>query len=288
MRRTMILLTVLVLASCAPEALRGQGKPAGQNPEAKAALEALIKTMESGSRYEIISAAEKVQKAGGAPEALPFFQKLLQHKNKDFRKTAALVLGAMGPAVKAAQPDIEKALDDESDEVRLQAIVSIYNIEPGDPAKLFDKLMKHGNEKVRALAKYGMAAIYVENVHQRVKSKNAVDVLQACEMAKQLKVAKSAVSGLVHELKNEDEDVRKLSALALVQIGPEASKAVPALSVALKDKSASVREVAAAALGAIGPAAKPAVPALQEALNDKEEEVRAVAQKAIEQIEGKK
>jgi HEAT repeat protein len=93
--------------------------------------------------------------------------------------------------------------------------------------------------------------------------------------------AKSAVSALAEALKDEDERVRSSAADALGRIGGES---VLALEKLLKDKDERVRSYAAQALGQVGTAAQPAVPALIEALKDNYEWVRSPAIDALGQI----
>jgi HEAT repeat protein len=76
--------------------------------------------------------------------------------------------------------------------------------------------------------------------------------------------------------------VRRLAALALGDIGPEARPAVHALVEALRDGSKGVRRRAAVALAEVGNAA--AAPALREALGDATEGVRRAAAGALEVI----
>ena len=69
-------------------------------------------------------------------------------------------------------------------------------------------------------------------------------------------------------LKDERPVVRKMAALVLGDLAPEASEAIPALAAALGDADEGVRRRAAVALGQFGPEATAAVPALRTALSD--------------------
>jgi len=89
----------------------------------------------------------------------------------------------------------------------------------------------------------------------------------------------------IKQLTDSDSGVRRMSAMALGELGPEASAAVPALCVALKDKDKDVRRQAANALGRIGDAARAAIPPLTELLSDTDDEVRRSAADALRDID---
>ncbi len=98
----------------------------------------------------------------------------------------------------------------------------------------------------------------------------------------------SAVPALARALRDRDEHVRWMAALALCQLGPEAREALPALTGALKDEDELVRAASAVALGQLEENAGQAVPALTEALRDPDERVRADAAEALKKIRGEK
>src|SRR5262249_10855572 len=78
---------------------------------------------------------------------------------------------------------------------------------------------------------------------------------------------KPAVDALIAALSREKAaGVRRLVAVALGRIGPDAREAVPTLGAALKDTSPEVRAAAAEALFRIGPASRDAVKELTAAV----------------------
>src|SRR5205823_4227922 len=96
----------------------------------------------------------------------------------------------------------------------------------------------------------------------------------------------AAVPPLIDVLNGDDEDVRRLAALALGEIGPAARPAIPSLIKALRaDKDYRVRFHAAEALGRMGPEAKVAIPALREALKDDRPEVSNAAAETLKKID---
>ncbi|MBV9124856.1 MAG: HEAT repeat domain-containing protein [Planctomycetes bacterium] len=95
---------------------------------------------------------------------------------------------------------------------------------------------------------------------------------------------RAGVPVLVSALKEGSDPVRKLAALVLGDMGPEARAAVPALIEALHDGHDDVRRRAAVALGEIGGEARAAVPALLAAMQDAHAGVRKMAAWALGEI----
>jgi len=96
----------------------------------------------------------------------------------------------------------------------------------------------------------------------------------------------SAVPALVEALRDQDEHVRWMAAIALCQLGPEAREALPALIGALKDEDELVRAQSASALGQLREDPGRVVPALTGALRDTDECVRQAAAEALKKIKG--
>ena len=93
------------------------------------------------------------------------------------------------------------------------------------------------------------------------------------------------VAPLTAALKDERPVVRKMAALVLGDLAPDAREAIPALIAALRDADEGVRRRAAVALGQYGPEASAAVPALHLALRDLDEGVRSFAATSLTLIE---
>jgi HEAT repeat protein len=92
------------------------------------------------------------------------------------------------------------------------------------------------------------------------------------------------IAGLAKALHDDDNNVRRLAAGALIKLGPEAEGAVTDLIEALNDWDPVVRAAAASALGAIGPAAASALPALTRTTMDTEFIVSMWATSALKDI----
>jgi HEAT repeat protein len=96
--------------------------------------------------------------------------------------------------------------------------------------------------------------------------------------SQQLEISRNkALSELIPKLGDQDEKMRKFSAISLAMYG---EKAVPALMASLRDDKQEVRHAAVTALGIIG---TPAAPVLVNAFNDKRKEqvVRAASLYAL-------
>jgi HEAT repeat protein len=92
------------------------------------------------------------------------------------------------------------------------------------------------------------------------------------------------VSELINKLRDKDNEVRRVAAKDLSEMGPDAKPAVGQLIKALKDSDLFVRRYSAEALGAIGPDAKEAIPALKGALADSRKEVQQAVVIALGKI----
>jgi HEAT repeat protein len=131
-------------------------------------------------------------------------------------------------------------------------------------------LLKHNSPTVRRAAAWGLGAI-------RRKSS----------------AANQAIPGLIDALADQDQRVRFNSALALKEMGADASNAIPALTKVVANTGVGsssnslfyLRAAAAVALGKIGPTANSALPALRIALLESNSYLRGQAAVAIWRID---
>lgn len=93
----------------------------------------------------------------------------------------------------------------------------------------------------------------------------------------------TAVEPLIRATRDRDEEIRRLAAMVLGEIGDK--KALMPLIQALKDKDSGVRSNAATALGKIGDAQ--AAEPLNAALKDENDDVRSAVAQALDAIAGK-
>lgn len=96
--------------------------------------------------------------------------------------------------------------------------------------------------------------------------------------------ASGAVPALIETFADDDADVRRVAASALVGIG---ASVVTALGRALRHEGPQVRRLAAETLGRFGPGAQAAVAELQAATQDQDRKVRQSASKALTRIQSR-
>jgi HEAT repeat protein len=95
----------------------------------------------------------------------------------------------------------------------------------------------------------------------------------------------AVVPALIAALRDERAVVRRMAALVLGDLAPQARQAVGSLVEALRHEDAGLRRRAVVALGQFGAEATAAVPALRAALADKDEGVRSFAATALTLID---
>jgi HEAT repeat protein len=133
------------------------------------------------------------------------------------------------------------------------------------------QLMKHKNPLVREAACWGMVS-----------------------MRKESSAAIQAIPALIEALGDPEDKVRFCSALAIIEMGPDASNAVPALTAIVANTGTGpktnslfyLRAVAARALGKIGPAALSTIPVLKSTTLEHNSYLRGHAAVAIWRING--
>jgi len=108
-------------------------------PEAKAAVPALVKTLEDSDTNVRWSAAEALGHIGPVTdEVMPALVKTLRDTNPNVRWFAAWALGEIGQEAKTAVPELKKLLVDPSGEVRVianEALEKIRDEAPDAPSE---------------------------------------------------------------------------------------------------------------------------------------------------------
>ncbi|WP_152054467.1 HEAT repeat domain-containing protein [Tautonia marina] len=207
--------------------------------------------------------------------------------NMPTRLSAIQTLGRARPAADEVVRALAEQIDDESQEVRESALLSLARIEVLEPiiAALEDERPAVRRSAVSALHMIGPHAEQMSDQLVRVIKDPEVQVRQAAVLALWAlgPAAADTVPELVNLLADEDPAIRYEAVVALGQIGPRAEAAVPGLIDALNDEDPSVREAAAETLSSMGPRAKPAVPRLEQLLV---EDGMESAVKAIASIQG--
>lgn len=182
------------------------------------------------------------------------------------RRQALGVLGAIGPAAKAAVPDLVAALADADEACSTEAAVALAAIGP-DAAVAVPGLQKQLADGVPAGSRY-TAAYALGRIGP---------------------AAKAALPRLLELSKSDDEIMATVAAWAALKIEPADAAlietAIPLLRRAIRGDRDMVRLEAAVALGDIGKAAATAIPILE--LVSEEDPlpgVRAAAAEAIRKI----
>lgn len=228
-------------------------------PRAAPAVPAIIERMKLGDT----DTARIGVLASIGPAAVPALRDLLADRSVCAwgRGDAARELGLMGPAARAAIPELVAALSDPEWLVRSSAAMALPAVWP-DPDEVLPLLLPLFDDPEASTRR--SAALATATFGPR---------------------ALRAVPSLARAVSKPDPWVADDAAVALKAIGQAASPAVPGLTTMLSSASKQARARAARALGAIGPPARPAVPALARCLADRESpEVRARATQALVSI----
>jgi HEAT repeat protein len=244
------------------------------------AVPGLIQALQDSDKLVCISAAKALGQIEGDAQALPNLIEALQDMGWLVRFGAVEALGQI--EVLQAIPHLLRTLQDENPYVRRRTVEVLGQI--GDPQAipgliqaLQDRHIDVRCSAAEALGQIGDAgAILVllqalQDRHQYVR-RNAAKALGRIANAQ-------AISGLIQALEDSDWSVPFEAAKALVQIGPPA---VPSLVQTLQNRDNNVRRIAADTLGQIG--AAQAMPGLIQALQDSDRDVRYSAAEALGQI----
>jgi HEAT repeat protein len=222
---------------------------------------------------------------------------------KDVRMNAVAMLREMGPAAKAAVPELAERLKDKEGSIRLHSAIALGNIGPAAQAAVpAVKPFLRGSHTVR---------VYTANALWKIEHK-AGEVLPILEAGLQEEnapfrwaaavflgemgaAAAEAIPLLEKAVKSADKDTASCAVQALAEISPDT---VPILIDTLGDSDAGMRISACVALRKIGPKAKQAVPALRALVEDRasgsptimgrllgSERVGDAAKAALEQID---
>jgi HEAT repeat protein len=177
----------------------------------------------------------------------------------EIRPTIASSFGVIGPDAREAIPTLLSALASTNEHLCTHALSSLAQIheEPDLVVPALIRCLSDSNQNVRAIACFALGAF-------GSRAAMAVPALQAAI-----------------EDKNSRIDANALNAMR--EIDPLA--AVPYYIKRLEDPEPRTRKWVAVYLGRIGPPSKPAVPALLKALQDADPSVRQAATNAVNQID---
>lgn len=249
--------------------------------DAKPAIPVLVEALRDSDakvRYRAAIALSRLWSGlESGPEieaAVPALLKLLEEDDQYTRERAILALRMIGPAARAALPELKKIMRDRNDPQWISAFSAVDDIErpATDDVSALAALLKDKDASVRIqaaerLALMGMKAVLLSGGFK----------------------GEAAIPALVEALKDSETKVRyhSLSALSDLMYNaepPDLGAIVPAVTELLKDADSGTRWHAAHLLGQIGPRASAAVPLLIEVLSDEDETVRSYAAYAIGKI----
>jgi len=168
-----------------------------------------------------------------AEPAVPALADLLQARDADTCREAAIALAKIGPAAKAAVPALSDLVGKQEAPARYAACYALGRIGPdasaAKPALL--ALLSGTDETIGLIGAWALAQI----------DPKAADV------------AAKSVPVLVRGLSDQDVRFRHQAASALSKLGPLAKEALPALEKATHDENEAVRAAAQEAIRAIRP-----------------------------------
>jgi HEAT repeat protein len=245
----------------------------GETDQVVAALRVTLKDEDARVRMSVLYGLAIVGPAAKAavPDLVECFKDRAVVENQSIRSKALHTLEQIGREAKSATPEVLKALEGEDSELHYSAARALGALAPGDEV-VIAALVRTLKEKGKGIARIG-----------------AADGLGRMGPA-----AKGAVGDLLEVAKErspnapkEEIRVRAGVVLALGAIGKEGDRVVPVLVALLEDQqeAVEVRRRAIQSLGKFGDAAKVAIPALQEAA--KEKDLNSDANTALQKLKGK-
>jgi HEAT repeat protein len=223
--------------------------------EAKGALPELRKAL-SDNDTEVRNQAA-VAMANIGPDSLVLLRAMLDDEDFGVREKGVQALGLQGRLAEVAIPAMVKLLKDDAADVRAAAALALANMGPAAKTAMPHLLdiMKDPNDRVQ---RAGLQALMscngddMDGLLEAFRKLNAEHHWAAPHVLKQFGTnPQDAIKPLIKRLEGKDDTERLGAALALAQIGKEASEAVPALRKLLKDASPQVQHSAAFAIAAI-------------------------------------
>ena len=206
--------------------------------------------------------------------------------NQKSRYWACVVLAEMGPAAKAAVPELTKVVEDPDPEERMQALIALGEIGPGAAASvpvISDKLTKKDEQaSVRYGAAFALGKIGDKKatpaLEEAVKDKDAfLSMISAWALAiinpEDETANIRAIKMLAKGIESDKSFVRSAAVRGLTELQSKRPEAIHALVLALKDPEPDI--TGNALIGIVG-AGSSSVPELSKVLADKDLQIAAV------------
>lgn len=235
----------------------------------KVLMPKMVAALKKAAPADAAAAVATIAEAG--EEAVPFLTECLSHKDAAY--WACLALADMGPAAKAAVPQLVKIEQREEPEVRLQALVALGQIGPDAKAAvpvILKALQSEKSDGVRYAAAFALGQIGASDKASRaalakgMESDDAfLQVISAWALARVAKddkqVQEKATEVVLNGLAADKVEVRRAAARAFAEINPPPEVAAPVLIKAIHDNDQSVISNAIDALASLGPKIVPRV-----------------------------
>ena len=244
-----------------------------QGANAKSAIPAIVKDFRGSPLMKAATLRALGRIGQPTPEALALLGERLDRGETVERKASARALALMGPAAKAATPQLQKLAMSKDPASGVWAATALYRLGVNPDSQL---------------------AVITNALKTRTPGTGQGGRLAAMDFADLLgPSAKGIIPELIASLDDrtpisqfDKSPVCVRAATALGKMGPAAKDAVKRLALMLKDVDPVLKKAAIESLGQIGPDAKPAAARLREIVRT-EPALAETAQEALERIEPK-
>ena len=244
----------------------------------------MVETLKVASPADAAAAVATMAEAG--EEAVPFLMECLGDKEACY--WACLALADIGPAAKAAVPQLVKLEQHAEPQVRLQAMVALGNIGPAAKSAVpaIVKALQDGKtDGVRYAAAYALGQIGAGDKPSRAALAKAIEdddpflqVVAAWALARVAKddkqIQDKATKLILAGLTADKVEVRRAAARAFAEINPPPEVVAPVLIKAIQDEDEAVIGNAVDALASLGPAIVPRI--VKNGLTNKDLQLHAV------------
>ncbi len=236
-------------------------------------------------RYQAVMALGRLGAEVAGQAAVPKLAVTVRDRQAwEIRKASAWALGNLGwnsqkGADLTAMQALTDALEDGDQEVRYEALLSLFVLGKPAPLRDFQRLEQH----LTMLTKDRLPP------NNTVRKQSPKVVIWAHMTLMRIKdVSALHLSPIAKYLKDPKAEIRIQAARALATVGEKAKPHVNDLIAALDDKDPNVVVWVCTALGSIGPASQDAVGPLKHLANTGDDAVKRAAQDALQRIGNKK
>ncbi|GMV48767.1 MAG: hypothetical protein NBKEAIPA_00535 [Nitrospirae bacterium] len=226
-----------------------------------------------------------------ARHVMTHFSSRLQDQDAQQRRTAAAVLGSLGPVAQPAVPALLTAAHDPDDLVRRNALAALGSI--GIPAPLITAALVEGLHDASSIVRHGAVSQFAFMVPVPEEAASALTAVltsgdptlatlagRAIERSKQDPSPARALAMMI-----QYRTAREYALHQLAQLGPAAHEALSAVLPLLEDDQPFIRYLAAQTIHAMGPAAQSATTVLQRHREDRDPVVQASIAEALAAID---